>query len=161
MTSVTAVLFAKEHQMDDSILESSLYGGKSYVELNKIFYEFRFINAIIGYMRILLRKGRQGASLKKHVEERAAATEIILAIFKYGIKNVGKKSLTSLRVRKKFKEKDVKEIMGLAGYMHIINSQKSEYCVTRKAFDEESDIALYREYHDCPGINQNISYGYG
>jgi len=112
--------------------------GSSWHKREKVLIEFRLISALIGYLRMLMNEG-----MYKHTY---MTFEVILAVFKYGIKNVVKQNMLITRIKKKFNKKNVKEVKDLADKMGVMGEQKPKYRVTREALDEEQEMDICREY---------------
>ena len=81
---------------------------KSHEERTRVFVEFRFINAIIGYLRIL-----QNHEPFAHT----MMVDCILDAFKYRISKATYKTSIRIKIERKLKEKKVDEIPNLVDFL--------------------------------------------
>ncbi len=100
--------------------------------------EFRFINAIIGYLRILNDHPQQ--------KNTGMMVDLILDVFKYQIiRSVGKTSIRR-KIERKLKKKKVFEIPNLIDLLNIRNLLKAKFFVTRKKLDEKDEEDITMDY---------------
>ncbi len=113
----------------------NMSGG--YVQRARALIEFRFINAIIGYLRIL-------QSQQEQWKYGVMMVEIIIDVFKYQIKRSPDKTPIRRNIERKFKKKKVDEIPNLIDLLDVMNQVNAEFHVTKKELDDkdEEDISM-------------------
>lgn len=114
---------------------------QSHEERTRIFVEFRFINAIIGYLR-LLQKHEQFARTIMMIE-------CILDAFKYRISKVTYKTPIRRKIERKLKKKKVDEIPNLVDFLDVMESKEAVFRVTKKELDntEENKFMEYLGFY--------------
>lgn len=107
-------------------------------ERTRVFVEFRFINAIIGYLRILQNHEQFAYNMMM--------IECILDAFKYRISKVTHKSPIRRKIERMLKKKKVDEIPNLVDLLGVMKSQKAVFRVTRKELDDYTEEKNFMQY---------------